>query len=221
MYQGDYESTQQHCYQAYLISREIGDRNGEGIALSNLGILALHKDDYPTAYQHLEQSLKISRDIGDRFGEGMALTQLGNLALDAGNIHQAEDCYQEALTIHEELNQSQYVPDDQAGLAAVSLAHGDLSLAQQRLGPVLAYLAENPTLSGAWQPYRIFGVCFQVLRAADDAQAWYILEQAHTLLQNQAATMDDDYQKTFLENVTEHRYIVTTWQQYQAQATHL
>lgn len=216
LYQGDYGSTQDYCYQSYLISREIGDRNGEGIALSNLGILALHQKDYPAARQHLAQSLKISRDIGDRYGEGMALTQLGNLALGEGHLTEAEGYYQEAIVIHEALNQPQYLPDDWAGLAAVSLVRGDVAAAMQRIAPILTYLGDNPTLPGAWQPYRIFWTCFQVLQAADDARAKSVLEQAHLVLQIQAATMESYYRKMFLENVAEHRYIVTAWQQHHA-----
>ena len=57
--------------QALAISREIGDRRGEGHDLGNLG-LALRRPGRRrgAAIGYYEQALAISREIGDRRGEG-------------------------------------------------------------------------------------------------------------------------------------------------------
>ena len=56
--------------QALLISREIGDRRGEGHWLGNLGIAYAALGEVRRAIEHYEQALLISREIGDRRGEG-------------------------------------------------------------------------------------------------------------------------------------------------------
>ena len=59
------------------ISREIGDRLGEGTSLGNLGIAYYSLGEYRKAIEYHEQHLEISREIGDRLGEGNSLGNLG------------------------------------------------------------------------------------------------------------------------------------------------
>ena len=67
---GDYRRAIDHHEQSLAIAREIGDRQGEGVALGNLGICYYSLGDYPRAIDHHEQALAIAREIGDRQGEG-------------------------------------------------------------------------------------------------------------------------------------------------------
>ncbi len=68
--------------QALVISREVGDRCGEGKTLNNLGGVydALGKKQEALAYY--EQALVISREVGDRGGEGTTLNNIGILYLE-------------------------------------------------------------------------------------------------------------------------------------------
>ena len=69
-------------YEQYLtITREIGDRRGEGNALGNLGLAYADLSETHRAIQFYEQQLVIVREIGDRRGEGAALHNM-SLALD-------------------------------------------------------------------------------------------------------------------------------------------
>ena len=63
--------------QALKISREIGDRRGEGIELGNLGIAYADLGEARKAIEFYEQALEIAREIGDRRGEGNHLGNLG------------------------------------------------------------------------------------------------------------------------------------------------
>jgi tetratricopeptide (TPR) repeat protein len=65
-----------------MIAREIGDRRGEGIRLSNLGLAYAGLGDARKAIEHHEQALLISREIGYLRGEGNALYNM-SLSLDA------------------------------------------------------------------------------------------------------------------------------------------
>ena len=59
--------------QELKISREIGDRCGEGAILGNLGLAYNHLGESRKAIEYYEQALEIAREIGDRHGEGKAL----------------------------------------------------------------------------------------------------------------------------------------------------
>ena len=65
-------------------SLEIGDRNGEGITLGNLGIAYAELNDARRAIGYFEQALSIYREIGNRLGEENALGNLGGAHLDLG-----------------------------------------------------------------------------------------------------------------------------------------
>ncbi len=63
--------------QALAISREIGDRRGEGDHLGNLGLAYADLGETRKAIDYHEQALAISREIGDRRGEGIQPGQPG------------------------------------------------------------------------------------------------------------------------------------------------
>jgi hypothetical protein len=56
--------------------------------------------DAITSYHH---ALKLHRDLGDRYSEATALTHLGDTHYATGTHHAAQDAWQQALTILDEL----------------------------------------------------------------------------------------------------------------------
>jgi hypothetical protein len=93
------------------------------------------------------------------------LHDLGALARVEGDLVGAEAYFRQALALREELGQPQHVVEDQAGLAGVAMERDEPAAAREALSPVLAYLAEHPTLDGAMHPYRVPLICGQVLLA--------------------------------------------------------
>ena len=85
---GQYEHTIKYLQQALQISREIGDRQGEGSHLGNLGIAYSNVGEVQKAIEHYQQALQISREIGDRQGEG---NSLGNLGIAYSNLGKVEE----------------------------------------------------------------------------------------------------------------------------------
>ena len=59
-------------------ARQLGDRPGQALALSDLGDIRQLAGDYPGAARDLQEALGICRDLGDRPGQALALTNLGN-----------------------------------------------------------------------------------------------------------------------------------------------
>ncbi len=69
--------------QALQISREIGDRRGEGNRLGNLGLAYSGLGEVARAIEYYEQALQIARETGDRRGEAFASWNLGLLYEDS------------------------------------------------------------------------------------------------------------------------------------------
>ena len=63
------------------ISKELGDRAGEGKAYGNLGNVYDSLGDFQKAIEYHKRHLKISKEVGDRAGEGDAYGNLGNAYL--------------------------------------------------------------------------------------------------------------------------------------------
>ncbi|MGV3724256.1 MAG: tetratricopeptide repeat protein [Actinomycetota bacterium] len=76
-----------------------GDRNAEGGALNNLGVVYEAQGRWKEAEAAYEQSLSIHRENGDRLGEGQTLNNLGIVYRVLGRWKEAETCFQEDLGI--------------------------------------------------------------------------------------------------------------------------
>ncbi len=85
--------------QALVISREIGDRRGEGNRLGNLGLAYADLGEVGKAIDYYEQALVISREIGDRRGESNHLGNLGLAYANLGEVEKAIGYHEQALDI--------------------------------------------------------------------------------------------------------------------------
>jgi tetratricopeptide (TPR) repeat protein len=90
--------------QALAISREIGDRRGEGVTLNNISQIYHDRGDYATALKYLEQSLSISREIDDKAGEGARLNNLAATAYAKGDYATALKYLEQSLAICKEID---------------------------------------------------------------------------------------------------------------------
>jgi tetratricopeptide (TPR) repeat protein len=223
-YLGDYERADAYCKQSLHIRRETGDRRGEAIVLAALGLLSHYQGDDETALAYCRQALHIAEELGDRLRQSRTLTRMGHALLGRAQsasdssqqseyLAQAGDAYQRALEIRRELDQASLAVEVLAGLARVSLAKGNLETALARVEEILTFLKATDTgaghgLEGTTDPFRIYLTCYLVLRAARDSRAEGILTTAHSILQQQAAGIDDEgLRRSFLEGVSARREI--------------
>ena len=86
-----------------MISREIGDKRGEGTDLSNLGAAYFQLGETRKAIDLCEQALTISREIEDKRGEVSDLCNLGISYSHLGETLKAIDLCEQALTISREI----------------------------------------------------------------------------------------------------------------------
>ncbi len=68
------------------VCRKIGNRAGEGRALSSLGITYARQGRWAEAETFFQQSLVIRQELGDRIGEEQTLDSLALLHADQGDI---------------------------------------------------------------------------------------------------------------------------------------
>jgi tetratricopeptide (TPR) repeat protein len=87
--------------------RKIGDRQGEGNHLGNLGIAYFSLGDYHKAIDYYEQALLISIEIGHRQGEGNRLGNLGIAYDSLGDYPKAIKYHEQALLISIEIGHRQ------------------------------------------------------------------------------------------------------------------
>ncbi|MDO9302493.1 MAG: tetratricopeptide repeat protein, partial [Anaerolineales bacterium] len=101
--QGDFSTARSYFEQAYSISHELGNINGKGITLSNLGWLTGILGDYPVATNYYEQALTILRESGNRSQEILTYINLSAAAGGQGNARDAFKWAQEALELSTKL----------------------------------------------------------------------------------------------------------------------
>ncbi|MFI9236031.1 ATP-binding protein [Streptomyces sp. NPDC053079] len=84
---------------ARAVYRKIGDRSGEGGALSNLGLVLWETRRFDEAIPLLEEAIAIHRETGDRHSEGVALTNLGLVLQSLRRFAEAVEVYREDVAI--------------------------------------------------------------------------------------------------------------------------
>jgi tetratricopeptide (TPR) repeat protein len=82
--------------QALEIFRELGDRRGEALTLSNLA-LALAARDPDAAVGRFEEARAILQELDDAHSEGQVLANLGALHNRGGRTDEAVECWRAAL----------------------------------------------------------------------------------------------------------------------------
>jgi len=115
-------ATAQENYEACLsIARETEDHREVGVALGQLGHLALQRSDLAEAAQRYSEALATFRALGEPQSEAAIWHQLGLVAQEAENWQEAERCYRESLRLEEQMNHAEGVAQTCNQLALVAL----------------------------------------------------------------------------------------------------
>jgi CHAT domain-containing protein len=124
---GDADEAPSKILRALELSRAINDKDGEGLALTLLGIFHSFKSEQDSAKGLHQEAIKIFRTIGDRHSEAIALNGLG-LAYEDSNRSYALVNYEKALRLFENAGALDFVAVTTFKLAT-------------------RYVAENPELA--------------------------------------------------------------------------
>jgi tetratricopeptide (TPR) repeat protein len=95
-----------HIEQALAISREVGDRRGEGNALLNLLVIYMEQYRYGDVVELLPDALGVCRDVGDQQGEAMAMDIEAHIHLLTGAFAEAERVLLETWQLCERIGDS-------------------------------------------------------------------------------------------------------------------
>jgi non-specific serine/threonine protein kinase len=95
--QGDWERARACHDKSLALSRELGNRPGIALALTNIAFLAHHGDDQARAAALYEESLAIYRELNDLAGIAFTLDSLGVIATLTGDPARATSLLQESL----------------------------------------------------------------------------------------------------------------------------
>jgi non-specific serine/threonine protein kinase len=95
--QGDWERALACHNESLARYRELGERPGIALALTNIAFLAHHRSDQARAAALYEESLSIYREISDFAGIAFVLDSLGVIATLAGDPARATSLLQESL----------------------------------------------------------------------------------------------------------------------------
>jgi tetratricopeptide (TPR) repeat protein len=184
------------------------------------GLLSHHLGDDSAARAYSQQALDAIPDPDTLVAVEVmyASVVLGHALAGLGRPAEAAAAYRQGLAAQRKWGQHHLAVEPLAGLARVALAQGDLAGALVHVDEALAYLQDHPTLYGAFEPLRVYLTCYRVLQANGDPRAGEILGAAFCLIQERAATIEDqDLRRSYLENVRAHREIAATW----AERSHL
>jgi CHAT domain-containing protein/Tfp pilus assembly protein PilF len=114
----------QSLEQALALYREIGDRQGEGASLGNLGIIYDSLGQFQRAIAFHEQHREIAREIGDRQGEANSLNNLGRAYYSQGQYEQAIAFHEQSLDITREIRDRQGEAKSLGNLGQVYYSQG-------------------------------------------------------------------------------------------------
>ncbi|MBG0787981.1 MAG: tetratricopeptide repeat protein, partial [Anaerolineaceae bacterium] len=184
-----------HHYIAFLISTSLlKTLTGEPEAAATLG----------------EEALMLSEDLP--LFNGPESNAIGHAYLAQGQLKQARQHYQQAVTSFKTYQQRHLTPEPMAGLAKITLLEGK---PEQALAIVQEFLpALKPgELQGPDRPLWIYLVCHQVLAANNDPLASGIIQTAHQILSQRAETIaDTKSRQSYLTGVRDHNEIIQIWQ---------
>jgi CHAT domain-containing protein/Tfp pilus assembly protein PilF len=182
---GDAEGAPTKISRALELSRAINDKDGEGLALTLLGIFHTFESKQDLAIGFHQDAIKILRRVGDRHSEAIALNGLGQ-AYEDSNRSYALVNYEKALRLFENAGALDFV-----------------AVTTFKLGTM--HVAENPELA-----LKYLERCLTLSRAAKkvrneaNALSEIAIVYASQKLPNQAAKQHQKVLK-FYETIGDHR----------------
>lgn len=208
---GAHDRARQYLQDGLQLAYAVGDRITQANTLTHLSTLALRSGEQQLALTHASNALDAAVAVKSPEVQAVAWWALGNAELARGAYSDAVVAFEGSHAVALAIG-SATAHDASTGLARAWLAQGQLLPAQQAVAGLHQMLNYDEALEGTEAPYLIWLTCYRVLAATDDATAKALLQTAHDKLQAEAAMLDPvALRQSFLNDVFEHRAIVTAW----------
>lgn len=182
-YLGQHQAARGHIEQALQINRAIGDPEGEGMSLIYLALLHQQDEQHAAVQELAAQALQIARDHELRLLEANAWLYLGHARAGLG-AEGADAAFERCIALQDELGHVHLAIEATAGLAQLALAR-DASARALALTEELLPRLEQHGFEGAFEPFKVYLTCYQILERASDPRARHVLAlgraRLHTL----------------------------------------
>jgi predicted ATPase/class 3 adenylate cyclase len=211
--QGDFNSAKVLYEEALKIALEVGSLHGQSAILNSWSLLMEYLGDSQTALDNAQQALIRARGGNSVLFESASLSRLGQALFSVGRHEEASEHFRMALDLLRKLGLENRAIEALAGLARVSLARGEVSVALDHVEQVLQHL-DSHNLLGTEEPVAVYLTCYQVLRASGDPRAAGILETGYQFLQERAVLIGNQaLRRSFLEKVPMNRQLNQLWRE--------
>jgi len=135
-----YDEARELYRESLQICRDIGDRKGEAIALSNLGEVAYASGEHRRATVFYQQGLVIGRDMDDHWVIVACLNNLGEVYSALGDVGLAQTCLAEGLQLTADMQMLPGLLKVLTNVAALLARQGRAS----RAAALLALVRDHP-----------------------------------------------------------------------------
>jgi serine phosphatase RsbU (regulator of sigma subunit) len=115
---GEYEKTLKLWLEAYKISQDIPDRESEGEACSQLGLIYLRLCNFNKSLEFFEKGLKIREELGDENGAASTLNRIGMVLRQMKKYDESLEYYLKSLEIRKKNKQTAAIPWTLLGIAS-------------------------------------------------------------------------------------------------------
>lgn len=124
-FQGDLGHARRRLEEGLSVYRAVGDRRGEGMALTHLGGLARLEGDLERAAKLLGDCVVLEREVGDPHYLTSALTNLGEVRMRQGRYTEARRLLDEALALRQNIGDQVSLGQTLVALGRVEQLRGD------------------------------------------------------------------------------------------------
>lgn len=115
---GEYEKTLKLWLEAYNASLELADRESEGEACNQLGLIYTRLSNHCKSLEFFEKGLKIREELGDENGAASSLNRIGMMMRQMKKYEDSLEYYFRSLKIREKTKQNSAIPWTLLGIAS-------------------------------------------------------------------------------------------------------
>src|SRR5262249_40583203 len=134
----DYRKAVELQNEALPLRRAVGDADGEGNSLNNLGKAYANLGERDKAHDHFERALAIHRTAGNLYMLARTLRNLGALGRDAGDVQRALLYLTEALSLSHTIHDGRGEAEALTELARVERDRGNFAEVHARAAGAVA-----------------------------------------------------------------------------------
>ena len=178
---GQYQKALEYYEQSLNISRKIGDVQGEGVTLGNIGAIYNQIAKYDEAIGSFQQVIDIYAKLG--ISTDSPKDDIGNLHLDRGELNKAEPFIKEA--------------GYNSSLGRLSLLKSDYAKAKDFYEKVLQNAQKSGNANNLFTAYTGLGKTYEALEDYKNAEEYY--EKGMKLTEELRSSLPPSERKNFFE----------------------